>query len=295
MKRLVSEGARVAGALGPPARGGVDHGQAAGPGQHAVGEVPDPADHGGGTHVVAGVAERAVRVVFDVQQRRHGFSVGTPAAAAVDEVVRLRRAGGDAGKCEVVGAAHEARVPGTGVLGGKGGAAVAEAFGGFHVGETGAHGVLRRPIHRWLVAAHVQALNAGGLPGAFDLQGLGDSGRTAGAGGAGQPGFQPLAHVRAVCSDGGVERLHVDGSRGSARWCLSWRRCRRRRSRRRRHRRRRRRLVAAGLGAVVGPAVVTLPAAGVWLQARRPWRLVKLTAPVRGPRPAPEGRAPLPR
>jgi hypothetical protein len=62
-----AELAAVAGALGPPVGGGVDHRVAAGLALVGVAKVADPVDHGGRAEPVA---RRAVRVVLEVNHAR---------------------------------------------------------------------------------------------------------------------------------------------------------------------------------------------------------------------------------
>src|SRR5690606_11790756 len=103
----------VAGAQLPPAGRGVEHRVAAGAGPVLVHEVTDPAHHRTGGLAVAVVP---VRVPLHVQRARQGTAVGGPAAAVVDEVVRLGGAAGGVGGGEVVRAADHPDVVRTAVL-----------------------------------------------------------------------------------------------------------------------------------------------------------------------------------
>src|SRR5690606_32980551 len=148
----------VAGALLPPARRRVDHGVACGARPVAVQEVADPSHHPAGRLAVACVA---VRVPLDVERARQGPAVGTPAAAVVDEVVRLGGAARGVGGREVVGAADHAHVVGAVVLLPEVGVAVVRALGGLDEGPFHSAVPQRLPGDVALVAGDVHALRLG--------------------------------------------------------------------------------------------------------------------------------------
>ncbi len=146
------EAAVVAGALGPPAGGRVDHGVPARAGLVRVQEVADPGDH---LALRLAVAGGPVRVPLDVQRAGQRLAVAGPAAAVVDEVVRLGGAGRGVRGGEVVGAADHADVVRAVVLLGEVGVAVVRPLGGLDVGPLDAAVPEVRPGDVALVAGDV--------------------------------------------------------------------------------------------------------------------------------------------
>lgn len=78
----------------------------------------NPGDHG---RLAEAVANRARRVVFDVEHAGEGDAVFGPATAVGEEVVGLGRAGAAIGVGEVVAAADEFGGGGAGVVAGEAG------------------------------------------------------------------------------------------------------------------------------------------------------------------------------
>ena len=137
---------------------GVDDGPAAGLGVVGGDKVLDPVHHGAGREAVAG---GAAGVVLHVEGTGKGDAIGRPAATVGSKVGGLGGAGAGGGLGKVVGAADEAGVGGTGVLGAEPGALVGGALGGLDVDEAVAGGVGLGEVGRRLPSRDVKAGDGG--------------------------------------------------------------------------------------------------------------------------------------